>query len=219
MKKTCSRCHTEKPAAEFPFRNKGKGERHPHCKACANVAARGYREAKGEYNKKYYGRTRAEILEQKREYYKRNREQIREKAARYRDANREKTRAYGRARYHADPDAARERQRQRNRQIKEAAFAAYGGARCACCGESRLAFLTIDHVNGCSKEQRRREGLGSQFYRWLQKNGYPAGYQVLCFNCNLGREVNGGVCPHREDSRPGATRAQPYTLVPAPATL
>jgi hypothetical protein len=29
-------------------------------------------------------------------------------------------------------------------------------------------------------------------------NGFPAGFQVLCFNCNQGRRLNHGVCPHVE---------------------
>lgn len=200
--KKCSECKAIKSAEEFGFRSRLKGTRHTKCKACAAAYSREYgstrRTLKGEYNKKYYGRTRDERLAQKRDYYSRNREQIREKAARYREDNREKVCDYARRRYHADPEAMRERQRQRNRQLKEAAFAACGGPRCACCGESQPAFLTIDHVNGCTKEQRKREGLGTSFYRWLKKNGYPAGYQVLCFNCNMGREVNGGECPHRQ---------------------
>lgn len=231
----CLRCHTEKLVDQFAFRSKRTGKRHTRCKECAAEYSRDYgktrRESKGEYNKQYYGLTREEQLAQKRDYYARNREQIREKAARYREANREKVCDYSRSRYHADPEAARERGRQRNRKNKEAAFAAYGGARCACCGESGLAFLTIDHINGCTKEQRKREGLGSQFYVWLKKNSYPMGYQVLCFNCNMGRQVNGGVCPHKvqgnvKETRPAVgltarrassrkVRALPPDLVPA----
>lgn len=26
--------------------------------------------------------------------------------------------------------------------------------------------------------------------------GFPAEYQILCFNCNIGRSRNGGRCPH-----------------------
>lgn len=27
--------------------------------------------------------------------------------------------------------------------------------------------------------------------------GFPPEYQIQCFNCNLGRARNGGVCPHQ----------------------
>lgn len=27
---------------------------------------------------------------------------------------------------------------------------------------------------------------------------YPKDIQILCYNCNLGREKNGGICPHQQ---------------------
>jgi hypothetical protein len=30
------------------------------------------------------------------------------------------------------------------------------------------------------------------------RNGFPPGYQVLCMNCNHGKRMNNGVCPHKE---------------------
>lgn len=85
--------------------------------------------------------------------------------------------------------------------IRLAALLAYGGVFCACCGETEERFLTIDHINGCTKAQRKAEGTGGALYRWLRAHGYPPGYQVLCFNCNMGREKNGGICPHRDPHR------------------
>lgn len=80
--------------------------------------------------------------------------------------------------------------------LKSAAFDGYGGPVCKCCGTTILAFLTIDHIDGGGYSHRRDNGLqGSALYRWLVKNNFPAGYRVLCFNCNSGRHINGGVCP------------------------
>ncbi len=79
---------------------------------------------------------------------------------------------------------------------KREAIEAYGG-RCVCCAETELAFLTIDHVNGGGNQHRKVIGGGDSMYRWLCRNGYPQDdYQVLCFNCNHGRWINGGTCPH-----------------------
>lgn len=83
---------------------------------------------------------------------------------------------------------------------RDALFAAYGGYVCACCGETERQFLTLDHVNNDGAAHRR--ALGGQcgmrhVYADLKRRGFPPGYQVLCFNCNLGRARNGGVCPHR----------------------
>ena len=56
---------------------------------------------------------------------------------------------------------------------------------CSLCGESDLLVLNLDHIDGGGEEHRRVIGKsGLPFYRWLQRQGYPGGYQVLCANCN-----------------------------------
>lgn len=72
----------------------------------------------------------------------------------------------------------------------------YGG-KCACCGESRYEFLSIDHIKG-GGEKHRREVAGMKISRWLVKNNFPEGFRVLCHNCNqsLGHY---GYCPHEKD--------------------
>lgn len=83
--------------------------------------------------------------------------------------------------------------------LKLQVFKAYGGARCRCCGETTLLFLSIDHKhNNGAKHRRQGVGSGVNLYRWLRRNGYPRGFQVLCHNCNLGRHLNGGTCPHKQ---------------------
>lgn len=75
---------------------------------------------------------------------------------------------------------------------------AYGGA-CACCGETELGFLTVDHPNNDGAAHRlalvgvRR--AGNHFYQKLRMAGFPPGLRVLCWNCNCARATL-GVCPH-----------------------
>ncbi len=76
-------------------------------------------------------------------------------------------------------------------------YKAYGGASCACCGEDRLPFLTLDHVENDGAKERKIHRTPETLYRHLARNNYPPGYQVLCWNCNCGRAMNGGVCPHK----------------------
>jgi len=81
----------------------------------------------------------------------------------------------------------------------------YYGGKCLCCGEDGLSFLTIDHINEDGAEHRRgiasnfnsRVPGGDHFYRWLESNNFPDGFQTLCYNCNIGKHLNGGACPHR----------------------
>jgi hypothetical protein len=66
--------------------------------------------------------------------------------------------------------------------------------KCACCGETEEAFLTIDHVNN-NGAAHRRSVKGENIYRSIRKNNYPPEYQLLCMNCNWAKRV--GECPHK----------------------
>ncbi|MBX9628100.1 MAG: hypothetical protein K2X82_30160 [Gemmataceae bacterium] len=85
------------------------------------------------------------------------------------------------------------------RTVRAKALEAYGN-RCACCGESRREFLTIDHVGGTGAAHRRLLKVisphsATNISWWLQKNGYPEGFRVLCWNCNCAIGIH-GACPH-----------------------
>lgn len=93
-------------------------------------------------------------------------------------------------------------QAKKRARIKNAVFAAYGGFICACCGETEKKFLTLDHINNDGSAFRmkiagKRTASGFTTYAWLVRNGFPEGYQVLCMNCNYGKQMNKGVCPHK----------------------
>jgi hypothetical protein len=85
---------------------------------------------------------------------------------------------------------------------------AYGGRRCACCGEcSNILFLSLDHINNDGAAHRRsmghkRRNGGEHVWYWLKKHNFPPGMQVLCMNCNTGKQRNGGICPHQEEKTP-----------------
>jgi len=80
--------------------------------------------------------------------------------------------------------------------LKMAAFNAYGGQKCACCGETLFEGLSIDHIAG-GGAAHRRELQGCAIYRWLKKNNYPPGFQVLCGTCNMAKRT-GDHCPHED---------------------
>lgn len=85
----------------------------------------------------------------------------------------------------------------RRQELKRLVINYYGGM-CACCGEKEISFLAIDHINGGGTKHRKSIGSGGTvFYHWLKMNSFPDGYQVLCHNCNFGRHINNGICPHK----------------------
>ena len=120
--------------------------------------------------------------------YKENRSSFQERSKRWREEN-------------AKPGSEYRIRQEQNRQKlyaerRNAVFAAYGGPVCACCGETENKFLTIDHVNGGGN--KHRDEIRTNIIDWLYRNGFPPGFQILCYNCNIGRERNGGICPHKQ---------------------
>lgn len=66
---------------------------------------------------------------------------------------------------------------------------------CGRCGFEDIRALCIDHINNDGNKYRvnlmgkNYAGSGSRFYVKLRQAGYPKGYQTLCSNCNLIKEI------------------------------
>ena len=87
--------------------------------------------------------------------------------------------------YYNNKEHKLEQQKRYKKKLRDAAFTAYGGPECACCGETHEEFLTLDHANGNGAEHRREIGKSTLYLlQWLKKNNYPPGFRVLCPTCN-----------------------------------
>lgn len=122
--------------------------------------------------KKYYSENKAEFIKRAALWKKNNKEKVIEESKRYR------------------------------KKLKINALKAYSNndVKCACCGEREIDFLCLDHVNDNGAEERKNNKYGlAGIFKWLKKNNYPknAGLQVLCFNCNMSKRINGGICIHK----------------------
>jgi hypothetical protein len=163
--KNCYVCKNELPEEYF---NKNKAKPSglaDECKNCKAVKDKAYREANKEKCKAKAHR-----------YYLEHAEEIRKKTGQYAKDNRESHNV---------------RCTKAKNKLKAEVLRRYCGDELKCkeCPEKDLGVLTIDHINGDGAEHRREIGLGRKcgynFYRWLKNNGYPDGFQVLCFNCNF----------------------------------
>tara|TARA_B110001454_G_scaffold202092_1_gene208954 strand:- start:243 stop:761 length:519 start_codon:yes stop_codon:yes gene_type:complete len=68
---------------------------------------------------------------------------------------------------------------------------------CNCCGEnSHHIALTIDHIHGKEKFGHTGRDVGKRLIKYLIREKYPSGFQVLCWNCNLSK-ANLGKCFHK----------------------
>ena len=71
------------------------------------------------------------------------------------------------------------------------------GPLCTCCGTPNNP--EIDHIDGDGKAHREEIGTrgGDPFYRWLIRNNFPPGYQVLCHLCNMSKSTDAICGIHR----------------------
>jgi len=93
------------------------------------------------------------------------------------------------------------------KRVKDACYAAYGGYKCSCCGEQEESFLCLDHINNDGYAHRKQIGHrgGIGIYLWIIRNQFPPCFQVLCYNCNQGKRLHNGVCPHQIKSHKDET--------------
>lgn len=63
-----------------------------------------------------------------------------------------------------------------------------GEGTCRHCGQGDIDVLNVDHVNNDGKTHRQKVPT-SNAIRWIIQNDYPQGFQILCANCNLKKEV------------------------------
>lgn len=92
------------------------------------------------------------------------------------------------ARWKAEhPESQRRTARRMYQRVRQQVFDHYGRS-CACCGATER--LSIDHIDSNGGEHRKevrglsQGGSSINMYRWLIRNGFPDGFQILCLSCN-----------------------------------
>lgn len=173
----CGRCRELKPTAEFETRTTGNLQR--ACRQCLAVRAKAFRDDPD------------------------NREFLKEKKRQYRSTEKAilAHRRYEKGRWHKMKPASRAKKiasvNRRRKQYRIAAVMKYGG-RCNCCGESLIEFLCVDHVHNDGKVDRQTR-QNNELIVWMIRNPVDPRYQVLCYNCNMGKVINKGICPHQRE--------------------
>ena len=151
-------------------------------KECKAAQTRRRREVNPDAARKGYRRT-----------YAANPEAARERQRRYRERHHDeiltRAREQDRLRYKANPELKKVSERRSRLSIRQRVLAHYSPTSspcCACCGTTEK--LSIDHINGDGAEHRRELNTsGIRIYRWLIRENFPLGYQVLCMSCNASK--------------------------------
>ena len=124
-----------------------------------------------EYQKKFAHQYPERIRKYQKTYRQRHPEKMREKRRRHRIKYKEKIRKY-------NTNWMRENRRKLRKEVIE-----HYGNKCVRCGINDIRILNIDHIKNNGNQHRQEIGA-YYFPKWLKKNNYPDGYQVLCLNCN-----------------------------------
>ena len=81
--------------------------------------------------------------------------------------------------------------------VKQEILARYGNV-CNCCGISNPDVLTMDHIDDGGTKIRKENLSQRNIFEYLYRMDIDLKtFQILCFNCNFGKQVNGGICPHK----------------------
>lgn len=170
---------------KYPYRNIFNSKRTPHEPYVPDIEAR-----KAEYLMIYDEIYHHKITEQqKKEYYLNGPQISRKELHYYYNNNREKFRAYIRKEHQK---TKYEVLAHYSKKLSNSDFPC-----CSCCGEHEfLVFLTIDHITDRKNITHKKGDSGAKIYHYLQRSGYPSGYQVLCCNCNSAK-TDSGACPHK----------------------
>ena len=133
-----------------------------------------------------------------REYYKQQCDTLRAYQRDYYRKHRKERQEYARRYYQEHPNvqvyqATYSHNLSASLKIEVMSYYSNGSIKCAHCGFDNLNALTLDHIADNGAQQRRDLGFpkgGIRMYRWLKANDFPDGYQVLCANCNLIKELD-----------------------------
>jgi len=140
----------------------------------------------------WYERNKIELLEESKIHYQENKESIKERVSnyyydnwdlvkQYRDSIKEEIKEYNKD-YNVK-HSEQNRERSRNQRLECLYHYSNGTMQCKICSESHYEFLTTDHIHNNGTEHRKQ--IKGSIYKWLIKNNFPEGYQILCWNCNL----------------------------------
>lgn len=166
--KTCRKCGEVKALGEFYKSKESQDGLYRHCKTCQNAMTK--------------------------DWFKRNKQRVNELAREFHHRHRDKRITYMRDYYSKNRKRETMKAVDRYRKNRDEVIAHYGSV-CKCCGEATREFLCIDHVNNDGHLHRRAINQ-CRIADWLIANKYPPGFQLLCANCNTGKKINSGTCPH-----------------------
>jgi hypothetical protein len=150
-----------------------------------------------EYSKKYYQEHKTEKKFYTKKWLMENKERTRE----YKEKNRIEIKNYHDKYYLENKELMKiqitKKKRERMEKLRTELLIMYG-SKCNCpgCKEARPVCLTLDHTQNDGYRNRKEGRNTEKEWKTALENYNPSTYQILCYNCNCGKNKNGGTCPH-----------------------
>ena len=144
-------------------------------------------------DKKYYAAHKEELKKYHHEYfqkhYSEHKEEIKSKKKKYYAEHNEELNEHRRKHYATHKKQIGEYKSKQNKKERLIVLNHYGG-KCAFCGDKNINHLCIDHINN-DGGQHRKIVPASRLPRWLIKNNFHNGFQILCQNHNSEKQIHG----------------------------
>lgn len=187
----CPVCEILKPLSEFS--KLGGNREHLYdsfCKPCRRIYSNTRRQDNRNHRDKENARRRTDQQREKNRIYLRQYHQ-------HLTAEQRQQRLENGKRY-AQSERGKQRRAENRRQLRREFIEVYGG-KCQCCGETTLEFLTIEHLQGGGRQERKTMST-EHLLRKLKRAGWEKDkrYGLLCFNCNQAKGAY-GYCPHQKN--------------------
>ena len=158
------------------------------------------KEAKKEYASKQESKDKAKKNREKPEVKKQRKKYLENYKPRRKELDARPERKKQRKDYKSKPEN-KKRERELDRALRYLVLQTYSKRLsnseipcCKCCHlNSDIAFLSVDHIGGKKQMDNdlklTEKGYSSdldtyQLLRWLRRNDFPDGFQILCHNCN-----------------------------------
>ena len=183
--KKCSKCGIEKKFNYFHNDNRSKDGKYSCCKNCINF-----------YQREKYAKDHVRVRNLYGDWGKIvNGTKICSRCNEWKTVNKfNKTSSINCGLWSCCKDCAILRRKIIDRILKMEFVLAYGGC-CSCCGEYRLELLTVEHIK--NKGHKLIYDTTQLLMYKLKRLGWPEGYTVLCWNCNMSTS-NGRPCVHSD---------------------
>jgi glutaredoxin-related protein len=184
----CDLKHNAKGLCNVHYMQKWNKENPENVKVNASNSYQKNRPKKLKWQKNYTEENHDKVLRSKKEHYDKNQPRLVSEKRELRKKDPEKYKAIARKSNKKNKIKIDIKKKETHQELRKRVLEYYseGTPKCIQCGVTGILFLNMDHIHG--RKQMKTDWDTGKLYRYLDKE-HPSGYQVLCYNCNMIKEL------------------------------